>query len=173
MAIAFPSNPVNNQSFTSGTRTWVYDSTKEAWFGGNIALFNFGSIEVSGQNTVVADVQSDILTLATGSGISITTDMVTDTITISKNETVNSITGSRSVGRDTINLISTTSGSVNITLPSAVSPSRVTVKKITSDGNTITVLPLSGTIDGDSSIQILYYNSAMTVVSNGANWFLI
>lgn len=44
---------------------------------------SFASINVSGQNSVVADSDVDVLTLAAGSGIVITTNQDTDTITFS------------------------------------------------------------------------------------------
>lgn len=44
---------------------------------------SFETISVSGQNDVVAESSTDVLTLASGSGIAITTDDTTDTITIS------------------------------------------------------------------------------------------
>lgn len=31
MALNFPSNPINGQTFTSGTRTWIYSSTSGSW----------------------------------------------------------------------------------------------------------------------------------------------
>ena len=43
----------------------------------------FGTIVVSGQTDVVADLTSDTLTLSAGSGISITTNAISDTVTIS------------------------------------------------------------------------------------------
>lgn len=45
-------------------------------------LFLFKTISVSGQSDVVADSSADTLTLAAGSGITITTNAGTDTITI-------------------------------------------------------------------------------------------
>ena len=50
----------------------------------------FTSIAVSGQNTVLADIASDTLTLVAGTNISITTNDTSDTITI--NSTSNGIT---------------------------------------------------------------------------------
>lgn len=43
---------------------------------------SFGTVAVSGQSDVVADVSNDTLTLAAGSNITITTNAGTDTITI-------------------------------------------------------------------------------------------
>ncbi len=48
----------------------------------------FGTIEVSGQSPVVADSTTDTLTLAAGSGITLTTDASTDTVTITNSGTV-------------------------------------------------------------------------------------
>jgi hypothetical protein len=41
----------------------------------------FKNIAVSGQSTIVADINDDTLTVASGTGISVTTDAVTDTLT--------------------------------------------------------------------------------------------
>jgi hypothetical protein len=46
--------------------------------GGN----SFGRIAVAGQSTVLAGVANDVVTLVAGSGISITTNATTDTITL-------------------------------------------------------------------------------------------
>lgn len=50
---------------------------------GDVSVNSFASINVSGQNSVVAESDVDILTLAAGSGIVITTNQDTDTITFS------------------------------------------------------------------------------------------
>ena len=49
---------------------------------GGAASNSFATIAVAGQSSVVADSATDILTLAAGTGISITTDLGTDTVTI-------------------------------------------------------------------------------------------
>jgi hypothetical protein len=56
--------------------------------GGGGASASFGSIEVSGSTTVAAESSDDILTFEAGSGISITTDPSSDTITFSSTNTV-------------------------------------------------------------------------------------
>lgn len=48
---------------------------------------SFANIAVSGQTTIAADAVSDTLTVASGTGISITTDGSTDTLTISHSDT--------------------------------------------------------------------------------------
>jgi len=56
MAIEFPTNPTNGQVFTSGARTWTYNSSKSAWIGGTISntfplvgSTNLTSLTISGQ----------------------------------------------------------------------------------------------------------------------------
>jgi len=67
------------------------------------------------------------------------------------------------------------SGSITITLPTAVNNSNFyTVKKTDPTGTTVTVSTvLSQTIDGGSSAVISVQYVSVTVVSNGTNWFVI
>jgi len=51
--------------------------------GGDVNQNAFSSIAVSGQGTIAADSVTDVLNIAEGSGISLTTDTGTDTLTIS------------------------------------------------------------------------------------------
>ena len=53
----------------------------------------FSTVAVAGQSNVVADSTSDTLTLAAGTGITLTTDASTDTVTIT-----NSATGANAFG---------------------------------------------------------------------------
>jgi hypothetical protein len=59
----------------------------------------FKNVAVSGQSTIVADGNDDTLTVAAGTGISITTDATTDTLTINATNsgTVTSVTGTSPV----------------------------------------------------------------------------
>jgi plastocyanin len=65
----------NNQILA--TRTWVNSVS-----GSGIASNSFATISVSGQSNVVADSTTDTLTLVAGSGIAITTDAGSDTVTV-------------------------------------------------------------------------------------------
>lgn len=65
----------------SDTDTIVINSTA-AGGGEVVASNNFNNIAVAGQNSVVADSADDTLTLVAGTGISITTNQSSDTITI-------------------------------------------------------------------------------------------
>lgn len=62
---------------TNGSTT--YWSTPAEGSGGN----SFTTIAISGQSNVVADSSTDTLTLVAGTGVTLTTDAVTDSITIS------------------------------------------------------------------------------------------
>jgi len=142
MAINFPNDPTNGDTYTLGNNIWQYDGT--AWnivsyssvvslssasidslldvdtssvlpTDGQSLVWNsagsiwapatvesgggsdgdtnqnaFSSIAVSGQNSVVADVTTDTLTLVSGTGISITTDTTTDSITIANTSSAGS-----------------------------------------------------------------------------------
>jgi hypothetical protein len=77
----------NPADFDTGEPAW--DSTNKKLYVkaadgtmAEVSGYTFGTISVSGQSNVVADSSSDILTLAGGTGISITTDSTTDTITV-------------------------------------------------------------------------------------------
>jgi hypothetical protein len=82
----------------------------------------FKNVAVAGQSTVVADSNDDTLTIASGDGITITTNATTDTVTVA-NSGILSVSG-------TTNQITagTASGAVTLSLPSAVTfPGTVTL----------------------------------------------
>jgi hypothetical protein len=70
-------------------------------------------------------------------------------------------------------LANTAGGNINVILPSAsgIAGRTHVVKKI-SAANTLSMIP-NGTLDGDSVLTITDNNVSITVVSSGANWFII
>lgn len=73
-------SPSTNQVLKYNGSQWVNGT--DATSGGGGASNSFETISVAGQSSVVADSSTDTLILAAGSGITITTDASTDTITI-------------------------------------------------------------------------------------------
>jgi len=69
-----------NVSYSSGTATVTNTD-----LGSSQSIFK--NVAVSGQSTVVADNNNDTLTFAAGSGLAITTNAATDTVTISQSGT--------------------------------------------------------------------------------------
>ncbi len=77
---------------------------------------------------------------------------------------------------DDVILVDATSGSVTITLPSAVGISGEVyhVKKIDSTNNTVIIESEgSSTIDGETSEFIMVQWTSLQIVSNGTNWFIV
>jgi hypothetical protein len=71
-------------------------------------------------------------------------------------------------------LVQTTTGAKRCQLPLSYSNSQIIVKKITSDSNYVYIYPSgSQTIDGSTSIIIQNYNSSITMVGDGNDWYII
>lgn len=60
-----------------------------------------------------------------------------------------------------------------LTLPAVTAGRWVTVKKIDSSSEAITVTPASGTIDGDATFPISTQWLSRDFVSDGTNWFVV
>jgi hypothetical protein len=74
----------------------------------------FKNIAVAGQSTIIADVNDDTLTVVAGSGVTITTNATTDTITISATGSGGSVTSVATTAPITGGTITTT-GTIGIT----------------------------------------------------------
>ena len=95
MPINFPNSPALNEVYTIDQKSWRYNGT--AWnvisSGFDFSTSpSFTNLVVSGQPTVIADTATDTLTLAAGSGISITSNASTDTITFTSVASTGNIT---------------------------------------------------------------------------------
>jgi hypothetical protein len=89
-------------------------------------------------------------------------------------KTVTTETSSYTAGVYDVVLADASSGDMTVTLPSPDTDVQVSVKKIDSSGNTVTVAtPGSETIDGNSSLTISAENVSRTVVSDGSNYFIV
>ena len=67
-------------------------------------------------------------------------------------------------------------GNITLTLPETSSNTNkiLRIKKVDSSSNYVIVTPYnSETIDGESSVQITTQWTALTLVCNGINWFII
>lgn len=84
MAINFPNNPTVNQTYTSGTTTWVWNGTAWNISGSSSSGANpgFSTIEVAGQSDVVAVSSGETLTVVAGTNVSITTNNTAKSLTI-------------------------------------------------------------------------------------------
>lgn len=126
--------PTNGQFLRYNGTNW-YNAT--ATLGSGSLSSSFETIRVSGQADVVADSSTDVLTLVAGPGITLTSNAVTDTITITNSNTVVSVSPNEiAAGTDqatalgltsVINNISTTDLGTGVRLPTAVAGTRLLV----------------------------------------------
>ena len=91
----------------------------------------FGNVAVAGQTTVAADTTNDTLSLAAGTGISLTTDAASDTITITNTVTAPNTFGAIAVATQTTVLADSTSDTLTLAAGTGIS--------ITTDATTDTI----------------------------------
>lgn len=119
----------------------------------------FTTIAVSGQNNVVADQSSDTLTLANGTGITITTTDTTDTVTIT-NSGVTSLAGTTNEIE-----VSSSTGAVTLSLPTTINANTTGTAASWTNSRTVTFtgdVTGSFSIDGSANVS----NVALTIASN-------
>ncbi len=137
----------------------------------------FQTIAVSGQTNVVADAASDTLTFSAGTGITITTDATTDTITItnsSPNTTQNvfstiAVTGQSNVVADSTTDTLTLIAGTNVTITTDATNDSVTINASYQNFSDLTDVSLVGSgLSGDNLTvdKIAYPAIAMLKVTN-------
>lgn len=89
MALNFPSNPLNGDTYMSNGTIWQYDGVAWNIAPSSSAVFpnTFGSISVSGIGNIIASSSADTLAIVPGNNISLSTDDQTNTLTISSSDT--------------------------------------------------------------------------------------
>lgn len=133
---------ITNNPIVIGTTALSFEQT---------SAYSFGSIAVSGQNSIVADTVGDVLTVIAGNNIALTTNDVTDALTISVTGiSLNSISN----GSSNVNVVSS-GGNVSIGVggTSNVGVFSATGLTITGDLNVTGNATLSGNILGDKIVN--------------------
>jgi hypothetical protein len=69
-------------------------------------------------------------------------------------------------------ICTTTAGGFTVTLPPPTVDSTVSIKKVSTDRNNITVAPSTGLIDGDSTLLIGDFGSCADLAADGTNWWI-
>lgn len=154
--------------FTAGNHSnisFTYDDLNNR-INASVPVANiFSTIAVAGQNSVLADSVTDTLTLAAGFGIAISTNAITDTITITNTASQNTfstiaVSGQNSVvadsAADTLTLIA--GSNISITTNSTTDAITITATAVpgtTSDSFTTIAVAGQNNVIADSSTDIL------------------
>lgn len=117
----------------------------------------FSTIAVSGQSNVVADTSADTLTLVAGSGISLTTNATTDTITINNTLTTPNtfstiaVSGQSNVVADTSTDTLTLVAGTGISITTNASGDSITITNTVSGGGGGGAISSRGAVNGTSA----------------------
>ena len=104
--------------------------------GAEVNQNTFATVAVSGQASVSADAKQGTLTLANGTGVAITTDAATDTVTVGTTAATTSVAGHMSAA-DKTKLDGIATGANNYTHPTGDGNSHVPATGTTNDGRAL------------------------------------
>jgi plastocyanin len=153
-------------TYLRGDNTWATVS------GGGTASDSFATIAVAGQSSVVADSATDTLTLVAGTGITITTDAGTDTITIAGGDSFATIAvaGQSSVVADSATDTLTLVAGTGISITTDAGTDTVTITSTVSAGATA-FTGLSDVSSASLTVDKIYLPAItmLTVTNNGAS----
>lgn len=145
--------------------------------GGGGAGNSFTTIAIAGQSNVVADAAADTLTLVAGSGLSITTNASTDTITFTPGNTFGriSVAGQSDVlassAGDNLNIVAGT----NVTITTDPALNTVTINSVGAGGasNSFSTISVSGqtnvVADSTTDTLTLVAGTGMTITTNATS----
>jgi hypothetical protein len=160
---------VANDKLANSSLTIAADSgtSEDAALGETVTISGGDVVDtaVSTDNTVTVNVKYDGVTIGKNSSNQLEV--------LGLNKTVGTPSNGDTITED-INLVSSGSANVTVTLPAPSSGKLVTVKKIDSGAGGVVVSKNNAdTIDGASS-KILYHRyESITVVSDGTDWFIV
>jgi hypothetical protein len=132
----------------------------------------FSNVAVSGQTTVAADAKTDTLTLVAGTGVTLTTDAATDSITITNSATgANAfgnvaVTGQNTVAADSTNDTLTLVAGTGISITTDDVNDNITITNSVTAPNTFSTIEVSGqsAVVADSTTDTLTLAAANTNV---------
>jgi hypothetical protein len=115
---------------------------------------------LDGHDTDIADLVSDVTSIATGAALR----MYTETVTAA----------SHTAAAEPVILCNCASNAITVNLPAAAQGKFYFIKKIDATANAVTIDGNGGeTIDGAATQTLSYQWSAAMVVSDGSNWYIL
>jgi len=171
---SFPVDPLDGMLYfdTVTEQLYIYindGSSTQAWQaisgGGGGGGNSFSTIAVTGQTNVVADSSSDTLTLSAGTGLSITTNSGTDTVTISSTITSFStiaVAGESNVVADSASDTLTLAAGSGITITTNAGTDTITIAASGGGGGGASALDdlTDVQLNSPSNNQVLKYNGS-------------
>ena len=167
-------------STDNALETFVFGETNLRWSVNGSGATRWGAGGASAPDARLYRSGTSTLTVDDTSGGSAVFSVLGRTVTQTRAVQTTTQVGAYAVAAtDDVVLVNTNAGSFDVTLPNAnvVTGRRVTVKRITTSANVVTVKSAGGTIDNvaaGTGIALAGGSlNAITVVSDGTNWWII